>query len=303
MRFPLLAGLLIFAVAAGCVENEQSFYIEHMKSPPDPPECTTSIGDPTTPGLSVNLMIANNPGNYFQATNALISREDYGNLRAESNGITVEGYELYTTVPGMGIVGGTEYFEYNFYLAPETSDLIYATVMTSEATSFLRNYYHCEYYSPQQVANAIYYNKLREALLARDDQVPANINQQAANGQTLLGNLVAMDAIPEIMYSNVRFLGHSQGNKDVETPEFTVVLYPTCGAVGGWEPCINDVCMAFCNDEASYPETCAAGINAPMSCSDYLAGITYTIPYEETDPLTNQTETLYQDICDYFNCP
>ncbi|MBN2715436.1 MAG: hypothetical protein JXX14_06245 [Deltaproteobacteria bacterium] len=282
-------------------ESAISFYIEHMKAMPTPPQCTTDIRDAEMPYMRVNLMIADDPGNFFQATNMLGDNTDKA-----SSGIMIDGYELKTTIPGMGIVGGTEYFEYSKYVAPQTSDLLYATVLSSATTGFLRDAFHCSYNPPHTIADAIYSTTYRDSLTEKGKDVPAELNAEATSGDVLLQNLLFTAAMPDILYSTVRFIGHTMGGQDIETPEFTIEIRPWCGVEGGWEPCIDNICTAFCNAAASLPEFCVAGVNASttasMTCADYLAGHTYSIESEQLDATTGQPVTLTQNICEYYSC-
>ncbi|MBN2715341.1 MAG: hypothetical protein JXX14_05770 [Deltaproteobacteria bacterium] len=308
IRIYLVLSLMIFAVASGCVDNEQSFYIEHMKVSPDPPECSVSPGDEETNGVGVNLMLAGAPIGSFQATNALISREDYGNLRAESNGIMLEGYELYTYVPTLGVIGGTEYFEYNLYLAPETTDLVFATFLTMRTISQLRTTFGCNPPAESVVAAAIAdYNaeesvqRMASAMETAPD--PAVVSTELSRARqasaqaaaTLTGNLPDSQGVPKIMYSYLKFLGHSQGGKEVETPEFTVVIFPSCGVEGGWEACVANPCTAFCKEDATISEVCSEGVDQPITCSDFLASYKN---YAIENPFTGEIE----DICDVYQC-
>jgi hypothetical protein len=301
VRVGLALSFFVFTVATGCVDNEQSFYIEHMKAPPDPPECSVSVGDKFAPAISLNMMMASAPGTFFQVTNALISREDYGNLRAESNGIQVDGYEVYTEVPGVGVVGGTSYFTYNQYLPPESTELLHAQVLTTEAINELTSgTSYCPRYSPATVADAIFYTHLSAAAPGDDRlSLTADEQQAARDGATVINNLLSTGFQAELIYSVVRFLGHTQGNKDVETPEFSVPIYPYCGVVGGWAPCLQDVCAAFCSDNAAYVPSCDAGVNQIMTCADYISEYkTRAVKY--TDPVTSLPAT--DDVCTFFEC-
>ncbi|MBN2525909.1 MAG: hypothetical protein JXR76_05900 [Deltaproteobacteria bacterium] len=302
-RMQLVLSFLLLVCALGCKENEQSFYIEHMKVSPEPPECSSSIGDKEMPFVNLNIMTANMPHASFQATNAVASREDYGRLRAESNGIQVDGYELYTVVPGYGTIGGVQYFDYNTYLDAESTGLLWSQFMTSDTIDFLRLRYRCEYYSSARIADLIFYSfvsneqALRGTTLTADEAAIAN----SANAE--FARLVDYEVSEETMYSSVRFLGHTQGDKEVETPEFTVVIHPYCGPIGGWSSCINDICYAFCSDNATEVQECFTGVGPRYTCADYLAGnqdrqVTYY------DPDLNEGAGGYtsDSVCSFFNC-
>jgi hypothetical protein len=308
VRVGLAISVFVFAVASGCVDNEQSFYIEHVKSPPDPPECTVSVGDAVAPSVPLDLSLANAPSMFYLGTNALISREDYGNLRSESNGIMVDGYELYTMDPLQGIVGGTEYFNYNHYMPPESSELLHATLITSGAIDALRASYGCTELSYANVGEAVFYSGLREYFLMDGaPDTPGWVNTGfAANQATInaLANTAAVnDSLPGTIYSVVRFLGHTQGDKEVETPEFTFAIQPYCGPAGGWTPCLQNICYAFCTDDAAFPATCSVGLHPQMACADYLTGFSFTIPVASIDPNTDNQVYENVDVCEYLDCP
>ncbi len=308
VRVGLALSFFVFTVAIGCVDNEQSFYIEHAKAPPDPPECTVSVGDAVAPAVSLDLSLADAPSLFYLGTNALISREDYGNLRAESNGIMVDGYEVYTLDPNEGSVNGTEYFNYNHYLPPESSELLHATMISSGAVNELRAAYGCTDLSSVNVGDAVFFSGLRayyEAPTTPDipDWVTQGVNANQTTIDALIQSSSRDDLIPDTIYSVVRFLGHTQGNKDVETPEFTFAVQPYCGPMGGWTPCLQNICYAFCKDDAAFPATCDMGLNARMSCADYLAGMSYTVRVEAAESTSNNRIYENVDVCEYLTCP
>lgn len=296
--------MVILVMLGGCVDNEQSFYIEHAKAQPDPPECTVSSGDAVVSGYFLDLMTLSSPGTHFQVANSVMSQEDYGRGRAESNGIFVEGYELYTLIPELeGAIGGTEFFDYNHYIEPEATDLLYANLMSASTISQLRSSYQCINYTSSEMADAIFFDWWRDnySELNGGAPVPQDIVTAANGTQNVLSNLRANRNLPEIMYAVVRFLGHTQGQKEVETQEFSVELSTHCGPIGGWEPCISNMCTAFCNDEAAYVQSCSAGVNAPMTCADYLAGNMYIIPHLVLGN-DGASETQVESICDALGC-
>lgn len=306
VRIQLVVSLLAAIVAWGCVDNEQTFYVEHAKVPPDPPECTVSVGDAVASAASIDLMQAWAPTISVLATNALMSQENYGRLKAESNGIIVDGYEVYTMIPGEGVAPtGTEYYEYNHYIAPESTDLLHAIMMTSATTSNFRTTYGCGGQSLNAIADAIFYNGLAAYYQSKNTAIPADIASKLTDSRAVLAEITADPPrqMPDTIYSVVRFLGHTQGNKDVETPEFTFALHPYCGPVGGWKPCIASLCTAFCQDDAAPVEACSPGLNAPMTCADYLAGAEYSMTTSKTDQQTNEIIYETKGICDFIGCP
>ena len=272
-----MKGMAVTAMVAamwGCVDNESSFFIEHAKVVPDAPDCTVSSGDEEAAAYALNLFNAVTPGTFFYVTNAIMSQQDYGTLKAESNGIIVDGYELYTLIPGAGAVGGTEYFEYNSYLDPESSDILYADIMSATTIEALRTSFNCNYYTPGQIADAI------------------------MTGNMAVYNQLVSEQMPDTMYAVVRFMGHTQGGKNVETQEFSIKIHTYCGVDGGWEPCFASPCAAFCDQTAIYPAACNSGLNQPMRCQDYLDA-EYYVEVTEVDE-TGQTVTVSRPYCSEF---
>ncbi|MBN2341793.1 MAG: hypothetical protein JXX29_10715 [Deltaproteobacteria bacterium] len=302
----LLVALFTLGIV-GCVDNEQSFYIEHAKATPEPPDCSISAGDAVQSDFTLNMMTVSSPGITYLATNAVMSQEDYGRLRSESNGIIVDGYEVYTLIPGEGAVGGTEYFEYNHYIAPESTDLLSAVLMTSETSNLIRQQYGCRYFSPVEIADAIFYAWYADELRTNNVAVPADVAASEAAGNTIIAQLNAMGNMPSMMYGVVRFLGHTQGGKEVETPEFTVTLHTYCGVDGGWSACtggaIGNLCTAFCTKDATAASSCSEGLDEFMTCADYIAGnVNYSIISQEVDSVTGEVTSTTTPICEYLGC-
>ena len=82
--------LSIVLVILGCVDNDVTFFVEHVKVQPEAPQCSTSAGDDFAPSGLVDLGVASSFFNYYYVTNAAMLREDYDNIRAETDGIMVE---------------------------------------------------------------------------------------------------------------------------------------------------------------------------------------------------------------------
>lgn len=290
-RVTLFISILTVASLLGCVDNEQSFYIEHAKMLPDPPDCTVSSGDAEASTYGMNLFLLDTPVTHFSVSNAIMSQEDYGRLRTESNGILVDGYEVYTLIPGEGAFGGTEYITYNSFMEAESAGLLAAQIMSSTTITQLRARFGCTPFSPKAVGDAIF-----------------------SENDAILNQLRAMDTgqpggepIPQFMYAVVRFLGHTQGGKEVETQEFSIALNMWCGISGGWQNCIDDVCTAFCSSDATPMNECSDGMYSggaiQPTCSDFLEGLSYTEMVErETGEVDTDghpvTELVEQNICD-----
>jgi hypothetical protein len=262
---------MVFAVS-GCVDNEKSFYIEHAKSYPDPPKCKVSTGDPVSPSTIIDLSLASEGGiwKYFYVTNAIMSKKDYDNLEAESNGIIVDGYELSTELAGQGSISGTEFYKYNHFIPPESSDVLYANLVSANSLVQLQNHMHClRNYTLSQI---------KDAILSGNTAVLNDLNQ--ASQDVISG------------YANIKYLGHTQGGKDVETQTFSHHLNFFCGPAGGWTPCFEDPCYAFCNKEATIEDSCVIGVGQIMTCSDLL-----TVVGDLTGDWDNDASTPPTDYC------
>lgn len=232
----LALALGLAAALGGCHNNEESFYIEHLKALPDPPDCKVSTGDPVIPEITVDLALAGSYDFYawFQVTNALMEREDYDNLKAESNGIFVD--ESQSTVSIGGQTGGGESREVNIYIAPETTAVIPGITISAQAFQDLAASMGC---APVWETGAV---------------VHADI---AADG--------TLDNLPESLslgtgYGNIRFVGHTQGGTEVETNRFSFAISLCCNCYVDWGEVV-DPCTAFCEDITDYT-SCAPGVNA-----------------------------------------
>ena len=102
--------LVIAFVAGSCVDNEVTFFIEHMKVQPKPPGCTTNTGDEIAASGLVDLATATSFGGWYYVTNHAMIREEYDNLRAETDGIFVDGMEAYVTTTLGTMIGSSEYY-------------------------------------------------------------------------------------------------------------------------------------------------------------------------------------------------
>lgn len=235
-----------WVVGIGCRDNEQSFYIDHVKSAPDAPECVTSEGDPFVTSGGIDLAVAQGYNATMLVTNALVSKENTANLQAETNGIFVDGSETYLESSDGAQIGGTEYFAQPVWLEPEGQGLADALMISSEQVVFLADSLGCLRGSS---ANYPY-----DTLGSTD-----------ANGQ-------AVGRFFDPVYANVRFLGHTNGTLDVETPELKFLLRLCCGCSVDWSTCV-DPCAAYCTAvEEAY---CSPGIlgDGYYPCSNiYLDG-------------------------------
>jgi hypothetical protein len=240
--------LLLAAALAGCKENEETFYVEHMKSMPEPPDCEVSAGDPETYGITLD--VATTPRfdfyNYFLLTNALVSRENYDNLVSESNGIVVDGSEVVVTLPGGGSAGASEYRSVEAYVPPETSDVVPGITIPESLFDSLEGAFGCQ--SAEDTAA-----QMTAAIFSG--------GEVTYPGPELFG----------AGYGTIQFVGHTQGDVEVQTPEFTYAVNFCCNCSIDWKPCADNPCNAFCVEGAH--GSCALGINDAITCSYWMYGL------------------------------
>jgi len=230
---------LVTAMAVGsCVDNEVTFFVEHMKVHPSPPNCVSSTGDEVAASGYIDLSIAKDFSGYFYVTNHSMIREEYDNLRAETDGIFIEGMEVYVVAYTGELVGGSEYYEYERYLPPESSDIVPGIVMPAAVVAELRNSYECP--DPQQWWQSSVAPLFSDGVLSIDEAIE-------------LPSAEWFDTL----YGKVRFLGHTQGGSEVETQEFSFMIEPCCNCMVNWMNCLTP-CDAFCT-EAESNETCSDG--------------------------------------------
>ena len=237
MRAIITVMALSIALAIlGCVDNDVTFFVEHVKVQPEAPQCSTSAGDDFAPSGLIDLAVANSFFNYYYVTNAAMLREDYDNIRAETDGIIVEGMEVYVESAVGGIVGGTEYFDFQHYIPPETSEIMAAISIPQSAIIDLADSAGCRRVDTYDDADDI-------AALAMQNPRMWPPQWEADTGT---------------VYSVVRFLGHTQGGREVETGEFSFMVKTCCNCLVDWSPCI-DLCGTFC-ESGEEVNVCSIGV-------------------------------------------
>ncbi len=256
-----LAALVLAAALAGCKDNEQSFYIEHMKAVASPPDCVYSAGDPVAPGLTVDLAFAQNSDFFawFQTTNALVARENYDNLVSESNGIFLDGAEAQIEVGGAA-VGSTAYRTLESYIGAESTDVLPAITIAADVFSELGSSMGCQ---PMSVT---------AAAVAQDLAADGVLDNPPAS--TLVGTGTV----------TVRMLGHTQGDISVETNPFSFPVTLCCNCYIDWSE-IQNPCVAFCEDPADYT-SCAWGVNSdgnPYPSHNLTVGTVGSWPSTDAD--------------------
>lgn len=229
-RVTTLAALVVgAAVVAGCVDNDQSFYIEHIKMQPEAPGCEANPGDPYAASGMLDLAARNGFSGWYYVTNGVMIREDYDNLDAESDGIFVDGMEVYVTAADGTLVGGSEYFQMQMFIEPEQSAVVPGVSIPASVVAELADAYGCPYAGSYDLVD----------VFNGDEEGPVVEHYGA-------------------VYSVVRFLGHTQGNYDVETQNYTFPIELCCNCLIEWDNC-TDPCGAFC-DEVEEPELCTGGV-------------------------------------------
>jgi len=266
-----LTALCLAAALAGCKDNEQSFYIEHMKALPELPDCEVSSGDPAIIGLGVDLALAGTGDyyGYFQTTNALVARENYDNLISESNGIFIDGAEASVEIGGAA-AGGTEYRTLDQYLEAESTDVIPAITISAQSFSALSGSLSCP--SLSSTVSSVRADLMADGVL---DTVPTS-------GDVMTGT------------GTVQLFGHTQGDIDVETNQFSFPIHVCCGCSIDWSQCANP-CTAFCTESESTATSCSLGINASESLD--CAALLYNPTAEWNDPSADGGVGNCEDSC------
>lgn len=230
--------VLLFTVLAlvlgSCVDNEISFFVEHAKKQPEAPSCTWSPSDDFAASGTLDLAFSGIYNQGFLVQNQLMIREDYDNLKAETNGIFIEGYEVSVRLSSNEAVGGTETADIEFYVEPESVGVVPVTVLSRTTVDALAEGVNCL--------------RLSRANYPADSVYPGYTD---VNGEP----------IPReagFAYINVRFFGRTNGGLDVETPEFTFGISLCCGCLVNWSNC-SVRCERYC-EEPEEDKMCNNGV-------------------------------------------
>jgi hypothetical protein len=229
--------LVLATAVAGCKDNDQSFYIEHMKVLPDPPECKYSTGDSPETRLVVDLALVQTDDLFsgFQVTNALMARENYDTLKAESNGILVDGSETVVTIGGSSF-GGSVFRGVDAYIDAESTAVLEAIVIPGSVKAALAEGLGCP---PVDAAGE------------------AVANDLMADGLAIMPEPVYY----EQGYGEVKFIGHTQGGTEVETNALSFAIQACCNCSVDWSIC-SDPCTALCTPADTYTYCVGAmGVN------------------------------------------
>lgn len=247
-----------------CHDNETTILVEHIKAPAEAPSCSYTVGDGFTSQVGIDLAFGNHFEGAFLLRNQMMSRENYDNAVAESSGIVIEGMELFVQDASSGAgLGSTEYFEREMYLPPEAQSLSIGVVMSMNVVSELISQHRC-----LELTRANY---------------PHTTIGVDANGRVAGRGL-------GYVYSQVRFLGHTNGDLLVETPEFTVPIALCCGCMVNWANCV-DPCERYCGDPKDHG-MCTPGVfngGDPADCRWLYIGM---------HPPDYDGENYCKDICE-----
>ena len=272
-------------LASACVDNEETFFVEHMKVQPEAPACTSSAGDDTASSGLMDLAVATSYSGYYYVTNAAMEREAYDNIRAESDGIFVEGAEVFVTAgEGGGVIGGSEYYLFNQFIPPETSDIVPAVSIPPAVVEELATQYGCRRawsYTGTEIYDAI----------------------ENGNGQW-----PPLSEYYGFVYAVVRFIGHTQGGSDVMTQEYSFLVDLCCNCLVEWSNC-NTLCGSFCS-EADDPTMCHPGVangsGTGWDCRDVGFGrlSQWTEDVQDVDDVDSDSDTteMYELNMNCDNC-
>jgi hypothetical protein len=243
--FALIVGFFAYA----CHDDEVAFFIEHVKTQPDAPDCEVTTGDNYTSGGYMDLALAGEFYGWFLVQNQLLAREDYANLKAETNGIFVEGVEVYIRTGNQEVVGSSEYYPQEFYIEPESEEIVGAVMVPYNAIQAIANQAGCLPLSKENYPNYSVYPP------------------STSNNPYLDRNGSAFLEKSGTIYSVARILGHSGGGTDVETQEFTFRIGWCCGCLVNWTSCF-DPCERYCEPPEEHG-MCTIGVangGAPYDC-------------------------------------
>lgn len=237
MKKNVIIAMVAAAMLTGsCVENETSFFIEHAKAQPSAPECTVSASDPVSAFTSLDLALGTEAAVSFLVRNQLVSREDYDNLRLESNGIFVDAADVSLRTDTNESLGSIR-TSADGYIEPESSDLARATLILPELGQELQERFNCPAFSRQAYPDSTVYTTGTDA-----------------NGNEVGRRLGTIQAV-------VRFLGHTGGRLEVETPTFIYNIDICCGCNIDWFSC-HDPFERYCVEPDFSSSTCYPGLGA-----------------------------------------
>lgn len=261
MKFRIIIGILAVCLWGSCVANESSVFVREMKAPAAPPDCTSSTSDAFTPLGLFDISFRSSYASYFLLENRLMAREDYSKPTAETNGVIIEGAEVSVRAMNGSPITQREYYEFEGYIPPESEGIIFASVIPATATNTLSQQLGC----PQK------------------DSLPVGTN-----------------VFYTMVYADVKFLGHTNGGTDVETPSFTVGIEICCGCLINWTNCMV-TCDMYCEDPDG-SGMCIDGVangGGLYDCRNIYHNPNASWTVTETDPITGAqvTNTYTCETC------
>ncbi|MDD5307843.1 MAG: hypothetical protein PHU25_11035 [Deltaproteobacteria bacterium] len=249
-RTILLVMIVGAALAAGCADNEVTFYVEHMKVQAAPPECTSTTGDAPAHEGYLDLAFGQGFAGWYQVTNKAMVRDQTENLRAETDGIFVEGMEVYVETADGAIVGTSDqnnFFQYALYIEPESSDIVFGNALPETVVRELATQFNC---------------KLLEDYTYDDYMKIVFLGQQSQQVIQQVSEEISSRSFGSV-YSVIRFLGHTNGGTEVQTPEYPFMLSLCCNCLIDWGNCM-EPCSAFCQ-EPEQDKMCISGVADGLS--------------------------------------
>jgi hypothetical protein len=231
-----------------CVDNEISFFIEHAKIQPEGPDCTASASDEVASSGLIDVMFRKGFSNTYLITNQLMSQEDYDNVKAETNGILIDAFDVsITTTDTNENIGVSERIPSQDFLEPESSDVAEAVILSSDLVEEMANAAGC--------------------LRRTAENYPAESMFQTTEPKDRNGNPVPRGL--GTVNTGIRFYGHTQGGKAVQTQRFIFPIRLCCGCLVNWYFC-NDPCERYCTEGDGFEDDkmCVLGIENGDSLFD-----------------------------------
>ena len=256
--------LVIGVLTGSCHDNETSFFIEHAKSQPEPPDCVVGESDPKTGGAQLDLTLGYNIGTSFLVRNQLVAREDYDNLKAESNGIFIDAADVSLRSGNNQSLGSTR-IAADDYVDPESTLLAGSILITGTQGFELAQRYSC--------------------LPLNSQNYPLGSHRDV-NGNPVPRWLGSVQAV-------VRFLGHTNGDVEVETPPFIFHVELCCGCNVNWMRCVTS-CDAQCTEPDEEHGMCNLGVST--GDSEYDCRLIYYNPAATWEPARHERDICVDDF-------
>jgi hypothetical protein len=204
---------------------------------PEPPSCANSVSDEFISAITLDMAFAPGLLNAYMVKNQLMTREDYDNLRAETNGIFVEGYEVAVNLASTNeTIGGSQNSIQEYFINPQSEDILFAFTIPSDVSALLADELDCLPFSAANYPEAgMFETNMRTDV--RGNAVPRSLG---------------------MVYSKIHFFGHTQGSVDVRTQNFTFPVNLCCGCTINWNNC-DAACSRYC-DDAEATKSCQLGV-------------------------------------------